>query len=462
MTTKYENGLFIFRRDLRLIDNNGLNLLNTMCRNIYTIFIFTPEQVGSVNNYKSDNSVQFMIESLESLAGSISKMGGHLYTFYGNNEKVIAECIKSWDINLVCFNKDYSPYAKERDDKVVKLCEHLKTYVMYSWDYYLTEPDAVLSGSNTPYVKFTPYYISALKIGVDKPASKRSLNLKRSDRITIGNKISLEQALSKFTKVNPNILVHGGREEAIQTLKTAIRTQKHYAKTRDTFAINTSLLSAYLKFGCLSCREVYYAFKGNREFIRQLYWRDFYAQVLYHNPQVLGHSMKPKYNKIKWHYNERWFKSWSKGETGFPIVDAAMRQLNQIGFCHNRGRMMVSAFLTKILLIDWRKGEEYYATKLTDYDPASNNGGWQSSASTGTDAQPYFRFFNPWIQSKEHDPDCVYIKKWVPELKDVPNKDIHNWSTEYINYKNINYPKPICSYEEQKEKALKMYKEALY
>jgi len=461
MTTKFENALFIFRRDLRIVDNNGLNLLNNMCKNIYTIFIFTPEQVGAGNKYKSDNSVQFMIESLQSLASDISKMGGHLYTFYGHNEKVIADCIKAWDINLVCFNKDYTPYAKERDAGIIKLCERMKTYVVYSWDYYLTDPEAVLNGSGNPYVKFTPYYESALKVGVEKPASKRVLHLKKSDK-QVPNKISLEQALSRFTKVNPTILVHGGREEGLRAVRSAVRSQKHYSKTRDTLAINTSLLSAYLKFGCVSCREVYYAFKGNREFIRQLYWRDFYGQVLCHNPKVLGHAMKPSYNKIKWHHNQRWFDAWSKGETGFPIVDAAMRQLNSSGFCHNRGRMIVSSFLIKILLIDWRKGEEYYATKLTDYDPANNNGGWQSSASTGTDSQPYFRFFNPWIQSADHDPNCVYIKKWVPELKDVPNKDIHNWHTSWSNYKDIKYPKPICSYEEQKEKALKMYKDALY
>jgi len=461
MTTKYENGLFIFRRDLRLIDNNGLNFLNDMCKNLYTIFIFTPEQVGPSNKYKSDNSVQFMIESLESLATNIKKMGGQLYTFYGHNEKVIGDCIKEWNINLVFFNKDYTPYAMERDAKIIKLCERLKTYVMYSWDYYLTNPDEVLSGSGEPYVKFTPYYETALKVRVENPSKLKSLHLKKSDK-SIPNKITLENALKKFTKTNQDILVHGGREEAIKTLKSAIKSQKHYSKTRNTLAINTSLLSAYLKFGCLSCREVYYAFKSNREFIRQLYWRDFYGQVLYYNPHVLGHAMKPNYNKIKWHHNERWFKAWTDGMTGFPIVDASMRQLNACGWTHNRGRMISSSFLIKTLLIDWKKGEKYYANMLTDYDPANNNGGWQWSASTGSDSQPFFRIFNPWLQSEEHDPECEYIKKWIPELKDVPIKDIHNWETEFTKYKDVKYPKPICSYEEQKEKALKMYKDALY
>ena len=163
MTTKFENGLFIFRRDFRIIDNNGLNLLNERCKNIYTIFIFTPEQIGNGNKYKSDNSVQFMIESLQDLASQISKAGGHLYTFFGHNDKVVEDCIKAWDINIVCFNLDITPYAKERDTKIIKLCEHLKTYVMYDYDYYLHQPGTIVNGSGEPYQKFTPYYETCLK-----------------------------------------------------------------------------------------------------------------------------------------------------------------------------------------------------------------------------------------------------------------------------------------------------------
>ena len=181
MTKKFENGLFIFRRDLRIIDNNGLNLLNEKCKNVFTIFIFTPEQVGSGNKYKSDNSVQFMIESLQDLASQISKAGGHLYTFYGHNDSVVADCIKAWDINLVCFNLDITPYAKERDEKIIKLCERMKTYIIYDYDYYLCEPGSVLNGSGNLYVKVSPYYDKAKKIKVEKPAGKRHLSLKKSD-----------------------------------------------------------------------------------------------------------------------------------------------------------------------------------------------------------------------------------------------------------------------------------------
>lgn len=461
MTTKFENGLFIFRRDFRIIDNNGLNLLNERCKNIYTIFIFTPEQVGSGNKYKSDNSVQFMIESLHDLASQISKAGGHLYTFFGHNDKVVEDCIKAWDINIVCFNLDITPYAKERDAKIIKLCEHLKTYVMYDYDYYLHQPGTIVNGSGEPYVKFTPYYETAKKKKVEKPASKRRIHFKSSEA-HISNKITLEQALHKFTTVNPDILVHGGRTEAIKQMRIAAKNIKHYSQTRDELFKPTSQLSAYIKFGNISIREVYYAFKSNHAFIRQLYWRDFYSQVLYSFPRVLGHSLKPKYDKIKWHHNERWFNAWKNGMTGFPVVDAGMRQLNATGYMVNRARLIVASFLIKTLLIDWREGEKYFASKLTDYDVASNNGNWGWISSGGADSQPFFRIFNPSRQGENFDKDCIYIKKWVPELSSLEPKIIHNWETEWVNHKDIKYPKPICDYSEQKERALKMYKDALY
>ena len=462
MTTKFENGLFIFRRDLRIVDNNGLNLLNDKCKNIYTIFIFTPEQVGSNNKYKSDNSVQFMISSLEDLSYQISKVGGHLYTFYGNNDKIVADCIKAFNIDVVCFNLDITPYARERDEKIIKLCQHMKTYVMYDYDYYLCEPGSVVNGSGEPYQKYTPFYNTAKKIKVEKPAGKRKLHLKRNDA-HVANKITLNEAVKKFVGIeNPHILVHGGRENAIKQIHIAAKNIKHYEQTRDELSKPTSQLSAYIKFGCVSIREVYYAFKTNHSFIRQLYWRDFYAGILYSFPRVLGHALKPKYDKIKWHHNERWFNAWCRGETGFPVVDAGMRQLNATGYMVNRARLIVASFLIKTLLIDWREGEKYFASKLTDYDVASNNGNWGWISSGGADSQPFFRIFNPSRQGENFDKDCIYIKKWVPELSSLEPKIIHNWETEWINHKDIKYPKPICDYSEQKERALKMYKQALY
>ena len=225
---------------------------------------------------------------------------------------------------------------------------------------------------------------------------------------------------------------------------------------------HTSELSASIKFGCISIREMYYALRSKTALIRQLYWRDFYANVMYEFPRVLGHSLKPKYDKINWHHNSNWFNAWKKGETGYPIVDAGMRQMNTTGYMHNRARLIVASFLVKTLLIDWREGEEYFAQTLTDYDVANNNGNWQWIASSGADSQQFYRIFNPWLQGENFDKDCEYIKKWVPELSTLDPKIIHNWETEWVNHKDIKYPKPICNYSQQKEKVLKMYKDALY
>ena len=456
----YNNGLFIFRRDFRIVDNKTLNAMNSECKNIYTIFIFTPEQVSGANKYKSDNSVQFMIESLEDLNDQIKKSGGKLLTFYGNNDKVIEYCIDRLNINVVGFNMDYSPYAIDRDESILKICEKKEIPVIMEHDYYLNAPGTIENGSGNEYQKFTPYYNVASKRRIDSPAAARKLKLVGfSGQLT--NSISLQTAFSRFTKENDDILVDGGRGNAIKVLKTEVRTQKQYSKTHDDLAKQTSQLSAYIKFGCVSIREVYNVFKSNKPFIRQLIWRDFYANILYAFPYVLGKPMKASYSKISWSKNTGYFNAWKNGMTGFPIVDAAMRQLNETGYMHNRGRLIVASFLVKTLLIDWREGEKYFATQLTDYDPASNNGNWQWIASSGADSQPYFRIFNPWSQSADNDPDAEYIKKWIPELEDVPAKDIHNWDKTYQDYKgSVKYPKPIVDYSTQKDKALAMFKKA--
>jgi len=456
MSQKQENGLFVFRRDLRTVDNNGLNVLSKLCNHVYTIFIFTPEQVGSGNNYKSNNSVQFMIESLADLASEIRKNGGQLHTFYGKNNKVISDCIKAWNIHIVAFNSDITPYARERDDSIVKMCQKMGVDVKLEQDYFLHPPGSIKTGTGEPYQKFTPYFESASKITVQSPASKKQLPLKTHSS-SVPNKISLEEAMKRFTKINPNILVRGGRPEALQLLSRAVRTIHNYNAIHNDLSLKTSELSAYIKFGCISIREAYKALHDKPGIIRQLYWRDFYANIMYEFPHVIGHSLKPKYDKINWHHNDNWFKSWCKGKTGYPIVDAGMRQMNTTGYMHNRARLIVASFLVKTLLIDWREGEEYFAQTLTDYDPSNNNGNWQWISGGGADSQPYFRVFNPWRQAAEYDPRCEYIKKWVPELKDVPTKDLLKWDTKHTEYKDIPYPTPIVNYEVQREQVLKLY-----
>ena len=462
MTNKYENGLFIFRRDFRVIDNVGLNLLNNICKKIYPIFIFTPEQVTSSNKFKSDNAIQFMIESLQDLSSQISKMGGHLMCFYGNNNIIVSDLIKTLHINIVGFNTDYSPYAIQRDIGIIQLCNKMSVGIEYGHDYYLHPPGTVVNEQGNTYQKFTPFYKASINKIVDFPAGLKKIHFASSTKHLQKN-ISLNDALDRFVgKVNQNILVHGGRSNAIKQMKNATKNIAHYSQTHNILHLPTSQMSAYIKFGCVSIREVYKVFKSKHEFIRQLFWRDFYANILYSFPFVLGHPLKPDYNKIKWHHNSNWFKKWCNGETGFPIVDAGMRQLNITGYMHNRARLIAASFLIKTLLISWEHGEQYFAKKLVDYDPASNNGNWQWTASSGADSQPFFRIFNPWLQQKEYDNTCEYIKSWIPELVSLEPKIIHNWESEWINYKNIKYCKPICDYTKQKEKCLTMYKDALY
>ena len=453
----FENGLFIFRRDLRIQDNIGLNLAAEKCKHVYPIFIFTPEQVTDKNKHKSDNAVQFMIESLDDLQGNIRKHNGNLNTFYGENETIVKKLIKKWKIDAVFFNKDITPYAKKRDKSIEKLCETMNIECLTGQDYYLYPPDAVVTGSGEYYTKYTPYYNKVILLKVEKPAYSRQFHF---TNVSDGN-ITITDAYMKFTEPNHEILVNASRENGLQILSN-ISTFKSYDKTRNDLDKTTTQLSAYLKFGNISVRETYDKMKSKlglkSGLIKQLIWREFYAQLLYHNPQVLGNPLKEKYGKIKWDKNTKNLNAWKNGMTGFPIVDAGMREMNKTGYMHNRARLITASFLIKTLLINWEDGEKYFSQHLTDYDPASNNGNWQWVASTGADSQPYFRIFNPWSQSDKHDPEATYIKKWIPELQDIPPKAIHQWNEEWAKYPNIKYPKPIVDYEIQREKELEMYK----
>lgn len=459
MSKPLENGLFVFTRDLRLSDNTGLRYLASHCKNLYLIFVFTPEQVGSGNAYKSNRSVRFMLESLEDLQRATHHS---LHLFYGKSENVVDQCIRNWDIQMVAFHMDVTPFSQERTKSILRVCEKHDIHGHCMFDAFLHEPGTILNGSGQTYVKFTPYYTSAKKKHVPKP--QKAVAPGAFKKTNQG--ISLTQAWTKLVRDEADLgksLVVGGRTEALKQLRKAVPVVRRYGVTRDDPNLPTSYLSAYLKFGCLSAREVYHAFKSNPTFTRQLYWRDFYANVVYAFPQVLrGHNLNPAYDRLQWRHNERWFQAWKEGKTGVPLVDASQRQLLSIGWTHNRCRMVSSSVLTKLMLIHWRHGEKFYAQHLVDYDPANNNGGWQWSAGGGSDAQPWFRYFNPYLQSKEHDPDCTYIKQWVPELADVPAEAIHNWEEEWENYKDTcDYPKPIFDYNDQKEKSMQMYKRAL-
>ena len=461
MSNSFEKGLFIFRRDLRVHDNISLISLANECEKIICCFIFTPEQVSSSNKYKSDNAVQFMIESLIDLDQELKKKGSQLYCFYGNQYDIINELVISEKVDKIMFNADYSPYAKKRDNKIKQLCITNNIDFNTCNDYYLHEPGSILvSSTNKAYKKYTPFYNKSINCEVKKSLSFNKVNTFAKIGRQYPQTISLTTALSKFTTSNPNILVHGGRTNGIKRLMSAIKEQDKYLQTRDTFSMNTSHLSAYIKFGCVSIREVYFSFYNeynkHHGLISELYWREFFAHVLHGYPEVVGQSYQEKYRTLKWVNNKTHIKKWKEGNTGFPIVDAAMRELNTTGYMHNRGRMITASTLIKTLRIDWRIGEKYFATKLTDYDIASNNGNWQGISGTGVDMKPYFRDMNPFIQSKQYDPDCEYIKKWIPELKNVPVNDIHTW---FISHKknNVNYPPPIVNYNTAKKEMIKMY-----
>jgi len=462
---RFKTGLFIFRRDFRIIDNKGLHHLASLCESVIPIFIFTPEQVGSSNSYRSINAVQCMIESLYDLQKAIEKQGGHLYCFYGTNPTIVKNCIQHFGIEAVCCNRDISPYAMQRDAELADICTDKGVEFWQTADYYLFEPGTILSpGSKTVYQKFTPFYNSCMSHSksIEKPLAPKLYSFSNSTT-KMKASISLMEAFQRFVKKgNPSILVHGSRENAIKLLLSGKKNWKGYSKTHNILALPTSRLSAFIKFGCISIREVYWALRPIKDLIRQLIWRDFYASILYAFPHVLGKTLKPSYNKIRWKRNTRWLQCWQKGETGFPVVDAAMREMNATGYMHNRGRLIVASFLIKTLLQDWREGERYFATKLTDYDPASNNGNWQWVAGTGADSQPYFRIFNPWLQGQNFDPDALYIKQWIPELQKVPAKDIHNWDQQYALYKDIAYPKPIVDYETQKKAVLELYRSVFH
>uniref|UniRef100_A0A6C0BRE5 Photolyase/cryptochrome alpha/beta domain-containing protein n=1 Tax=viral metagenome TaxID=1070528 RepID=A0A6C0BRE5_9ZZZZ len=452
--------LFIFRRDLRIEDNSALNKAIEFAKNnnykLILAFCFNKKQIKG-NPYFSNNSFQFMLESLEELN---NKIFGKLSMF---DEEDFYEKIK--DIKAIAYNIDYTPFSINRDSKIQKFCEKNNISVIEDEDYTLhkirnknenmTEP-SIKTGSNKAYKKFTPFYEKGLSLTVSEPYT---VKLGVKDIINIKTQITLTQYKSDSLKT-----IKGNRKNG-QIIMDQIKDGIYEDYKRNRNIVNhshsTTKLSAYLKFGCISIRECYKVIKDKygirADLIRQLYWREFYANIAYYYPYVLegmcsnsktNKSFNNKYDEIKWNVDTINFMKWCKGETGVPLVDAGMRQLNSSGFMHNRLRMITASFLIKDLAIDWRRGERYFATKLVDYDPASNNGGWQWVAGTGTDANPYFRIFNPWNQMKKYDEDCEYIKLWIPELNAIDTKHIQQWYKESVRnmYSSIQYMSPIIDH----------------
>lgn len=453
--------LFLFHRDLRLQDNTALIAALKSHDQVIPVFVFERAQVGNNNEYKSTNAVQFMIESLQELDGELKEKGSKLYTFYGESETVIKKVLKAKkDIVAVYSHFDYTPFAQARDKKLASVCKQGNVSWIQMHDYVLNPPEAVLKDNGEPYTVFTPYMKKARLVNVRKPQRNTHSNYFGGN---LADTVSLADIKKKLVpKPNKELFTHGGREEA-RKLLNRLDHLKQYKTDRDFPAKQaTTGLSAHHKFGTVSLRETYYKVVGTlgitSTLINELYWHDFYTQVAFHFPNVFGKSFQEKYRKVTWRNNKKEFDAWCEGKTGFPIVDAGMRQLVTTGYMHNRVRMIVASFLTKDLLIDWRWGEKFFAQHLTDYDPAVNNGSWQWAASTGTDAQPYFRIFNPWLQQQKFDTDCEYIKRWVPELETVSAKNIHNWYKEQIH--GVTYPEPIVDHKDRSAQAKAAFKAA--
>jgi deoxyribodipyrimidine photo-lyase len=447
-------GLFIFHRDLRIVDNTALIELSKQVDFIIPLFIFDDRQITN-NTYKSNLCVNFMIESLIELSDDISKQGGHLNFINGDTTKIIKQIIKNNNIAAIGFTLDYTPFAKSRDNEIINLCNEANINIITSHDCLLLGKP-VSKENGEIYKVFTPFHNAFKDEKIQKPDTTI---IKNFSNVILPNTIN---DITNIAIISPdkNPAVRGGRVNGLKILNNTTN-QQEYNKNRNTLSYNTTHLSAYNKFGIVSIREVYQTFaklpNTSLDLIKQLFWRDFYYNIMNSDPNALNGNYNPKFNTIKWRDDPAAFEAWKSGNTGFPIVDACMRELNNTGIMHNRGRMIVADFLIKILRINWRDGEKYFATNLIDYDPAMNNYNWQWVAGTGAFSQPYFRVFNPWTQSLKYDPDCEYIYKWIPELKSVPKTDIHNWNIK-CNKFQINYPSPIIDYEKARESYLKEIK----
>ena len=424
----YSKSVFIFRRDLRLQDNTGLNLALKQSEKVVACFIFDPKQIGS-HPYQSKPGLQFMLESINDLQQQMIDINAALGLYNDSPENVLSHLVNEHAIEAVFINRDYTPFSRQRDYQLGLRCNELGLKLHVVADALLTEPEQAVKQDQSAYKVFTAFYNNASRFPV--PLSEA---LSKQNFLPPKSSIKLTDLNFPETTLSAGTII-GGRQQALSILDH-IDAQTDYTDNRNFPSLNsTSKLSAHLKFGTCSVREAYYAIVAalgsEHPLLRQLYWRDFFTHIAYHFPKVFGHAFIDKFDPLQWQNNLEYFQAWADGRTGFPIVDAGMRELNQTGFMHNRVRMIVASFLVKDLHISWRWGERYFAQHLVDYDPCVNNGNWQWAASTGCDAQPYFRIFNPWLQQQKFDADCQYIYQWLPELKGYTAKTIHQWDKKH-------------------------------
>lgn len=454
-----------FRRDLRISDNIALYQSSKDSDEVLPIFIFDKNILDKLKD-KKDRRVQFIYDSLIELN---KKLNNNLNIYYGEPVEVISQLVKDHSIDSVYTNRDYEKYATDRDKKVASI-NNIDFYEFK--DSVIFEKDQVLKGDGTPYSVFTPYkrrWLATFEESLGEVALAPVPKFKKL--LKDKNSIALENVMEEiaFESTSDEFQITAGEDQAKKILKDFESNISKYKETRDFPALEgTSGISPYLRFGNIGIRTCFkVAFKhsdnlGGSTWLSELIWREFYFQILSHYPKVEKKAFKEKYDKIKWLGGNREFKAWVEGETGFPIVDAAMRCFKQTGQMHNRLRMIVASFLCKTLLVDWRKGEKYFADKLIDFELASNNGGWQWGSSSGCDAAPYFRIFNPFLQSEKFDKQAIFIKKWVPELSEIEPKLIHNpEKLTPMDLAACNYPAMIVDYRETRAQAVDMYKEAI-
>lgn len=423
--------IFWFRRDLRLHDNHGFY---KALRHGETLPIFIFDENILEDLPKNDARITFIFSLLEEMQTELKKHKKSLAVFKGNPSTIFSKLLKENKIEKVFTNTDYEPYAKKRDSEIKQFLNEKGVDFETFKDQVVFEKDEIVKDDGKPYVVFTPF----------ANKWKQTFSAKNLENFPS------EKNLSKVVSHNYDFLSLkeiGFEKSKIQVKPFDISKKiiENYKETRDFPAVEgTSGLSPYLRFGKVSIREMVEKSNASREktFLNELIWREFFMQILWHFPETVTQSFRPKYDKIKWRNNEKEFELWKNGKTGYPIVDAGMRQLNETGTMHNRVRMVVASFLCKHLLIDWRWGEAYFAEKLLDYEQSSNVGNWQWAAGSGVDAAPYFRIFNPSEQTKKFDKDLIYIKKYVPEFQD-------------LDYK------PMVDHKEARERALEVYKKAV-
>jgi deoxyribodipyrimidine photo-lyase len=463
-----------FRRDLRLQDHAALYHALESSKIVYCVFVFDTDILDLLKN-REDRRVEFIWNSVQELKEELEKLGSTLYVLSGSAQTLIPEFASKMKAEAVFCNHDYEPQTIARDKAVAHQLIHRGIAFHHYKDQVIFECGEVLNGTGKPFKIFTPYKNAWLK------------NFTEYDLYAF----QTEQYFSSLAKCSPvklpelkslgflptNLLQLGfpcGMSGAA-TLFNAFKQRIAYYKERRDFPAENgvSYLSTHLRFGTISVRTLagharLVGGQGAQAWLSELIWRDFYQMLLYHNPYVLDQAFKPQFKAIKWNNNENWFEAWCTGRTGYPLIDAGMRQLNQTGFMHNRMRMLTASFLVKDLHIDWRWGEKYFAKHLLDFDLASNNGGWQWAASTGCDAQPWFRVFNPVTQSKRFDPAGRFIRSFVPELASYPDKYIHApWMLPAGEQQKLgsvigkDYPLPIVDHAIARQKTLAMFKKII-